>query len=335
MVIGGTGFIGPYVVKEFLDHGEDVVVADWMPDPEGLGHLDLDKRVKVVKLNILDYQAVVQAIKDNEVEYIVNMANARELSKVEPKEQRRARGGGWTGIKVSTDGTRNVLEAARALDIKRVVYVSSTGVYGNLPSLGRPLNEDDPTAPVLSGYVAKRLGEIICEEYNELYDLDCLTVRYGGQVYGPRLFRDRSGMKGTFKDSLFFAILDLFTNGVLGRSCTVTDPDFVKAWLYVKDAGRATYMALNSDRIKTRLFNTSGTVHTNREVAEMVKKYVPDCTVNYEESDRRSSLSSEWKYAFDFSRAKDEFGWEPIYDIDEGVRDWANYQRGIAGIQPI
>jgi len=335
MVIGGTGFIGPYVVKEFVDHGEDVVVADWMPDINGLGHLGLNEKVKVVKVNILDAQALEQAIKENGIEYIVNMANARELSKVEPKEQRRERGGGWTGIRVGIEGSRNVLEAARSRDIKRVVFVSSTGVYGNLPSLGRPLQEDDPTAPVLSGYVAKRLGEIICEEYNELYDLDCLTLRYGGQVYGPRLFRVRSGMKGTFKDSLYFAILDLFENGVLGRPCTVTDPDFVKAWLYVKDAGRATYMALHSDTIKHRLFNTSGTVHTNREVAEMVKKYIPACTINYEKGDRRSLLSPDWKYAFDFSRATDEFGWEPIYDIDEGVRDWANYQREIAGMPAI
>ena len=94
-------------------------------------------------------------------------------------------------------------------------------------------------------------------------------------------------------------------------------------------------MALHSDTIKHRLFNTSGTVHTNREVAEMVKKYVPACTINYEEGDRRSLLSPKWKYAFDFSRAKAEFGWEPIYDIDEGVRDWANYQRRMAGMQAI
>ncbi len=158
MVIGGTGFIGPYVVKEFVDHGEDVVVADWMPDINGLGHLGLNEKVRVVKVNILDAQALDQAIKENSIEYIVNMANARELSKVEPKEQRRERGGSWMGIRVGIEGSRNVLEVARSRDIKRVVFVSSTGVYGNLPSLGRPLHEDDPTAPVLSGYVAKRLG---------------------------------------------------------------------------------------------------------------------------------------------------------------------------------
>ena len=58
-------------------------------------------------------------------------------------------------------------------------------------------------------------------------------------------------------------------------------------------------------------------------------------SISYEEGERRSLLSPDWKYAFDFSRAKDEFGWEPIYDIAEGVRDWANYQRGMAGMQSI
>ncbi|MCZ6613984.1 MAG: NAD(P)-dependent oxidoreductase, partial [Thaumarchaeota archaeon] len=233
--------------------------------------------------------------------------------------------------------------------IKRVVYISSSGVYGSRPPIGRPLNEDDPTAPVLSGYVAKRLGEIICEEYNELYDLDCLTLRYGGQVYGPRLFRVRSGMDTHFKDLPFYPIIDLFEQGALGKACTVSKQDIMKPMLSLKDCGRAAYMALTSTTIEHRLFNTSGILHSNRQIAELVKKYA-GCTVTYEEAQKSGSeLSSNWKYAadfakskdafgkyaFDFSRAKAEFGWEPIYDIEEAVLDWVNYQRRIVGMEPV
>ncbi|MDG6929446.1 MAG: NAD-dependent epimerase/dehydratase family protein, partial [Nitrososphaerota archaeon] len=95
MVIGGTGFIGPYVVKELVDRGEEVVAADWMPDPTGLGHLGLDKKVRVIKVDILDYQSLLGAVKANGITHIANLANARELTKLEPKEVRAARGGGW------------------------------------------------------------------------------------------------------------------------------------------------------------------------------------------------------------------------------------------------
>lgn len=338
LVIGGTGFIGPYVVKELLDHGDEVIVADWLPDPTGLGHLGLDKKVKVVRADILDYQNLLGVMKDNQITHIANLANARELSKMEPKEQRAARGGGWMGIRVNIEGTRNVLEAARILDINRVVFISSTGVYGNLPPLGRPLNEDDPTAPVLSGYVAKRIGEMLCEEYNELYDLDCLTVRFGGQVYGPRLFRERSGQKALYPDRLFDAIVDLFENGALGRNCRVTEPNYLKSWLYVKDAASSVYSGFNAQNPKHRLFTAAGFVHTNREIAEMVKKCVKDCKVEYVESsmdrwDKR--IQPGWKHAYDVTRTRSELGWEPKWDIEMAVLEWVNYQRTLAGLPTV
>ncbi|MDG6905893.1 MAG: NAD(P)-dependent oxidoreductase [Nitrososphaerota archaeon] len=337
LVIGGTGFVGAYVVKEILDHGEEVVALDWMPDPTAMGHLGLDKKVKVVKGDVLDYQGLLNAIKENHVTKIATLASGG-IPPGAPKEVRKENGGAYLGIRTNIEGVRNVLEAARTLDVERVVKSSSAGVYGNLPPLGRPLTEDDPTAPANVGYMAAKVGEMVTEEYNELYDLDCLVVRFGGQVYGPRLFRARSGVKQEGSERLFDAIVDLFENGSLGKRCRVTEPDFVKSWVYVKDAARAMYAGLEAKGVKHRLFNAPGFVHSNREVAEMVKKYVKDSTIDYVQSevnrfDKR--VQAGWKHAYEYSRVKAELGWEPKYDIDLGVHEFVNYQRSLSGLPAV
>ncbi len=337
MVIGGTGFVGPYVVKEIYDHGHEVIAVDWMPDPTALGHLGLDQKVKVVKTDVLDYQSLLNTIKDNHVTHIATLASGG-IPAGAPKEVRRERGGAYLGLRINIEGVRNVMEASRILDVKRVVKSSSTGVYGNLPPLGRPLNEDDPTAPANIGYTAAKIGEMVCEEYNELYDLDCLTIRFGGQVYGPRLFRERSGIKQTGTDRLFDAIVDLFNNGALGKPCRVTEPDFWKSLVYVKDAARAMYAGLQAENVEHRLFLAPGYVHSNRQVAEMVKKYVKDCKIEYVENevnrfDKR--VQPGWTHAYEYTRAKAELGWIPKYDIDLGVHEFVNYQRSQAGLPPV
>ena len=328
-----------YVVKELVDSGEEVIAADWMPDPAGLGHLGLDKKVRVVKVDILDYQALLSAIKENNVTHIANLANARELSKIEPKEQRACSRRGLGGNSGKCRGNKECFRSGknpryRASSIHqfhRCIWQSSSN--GKAAKRRRI-----PAAPVITGYVAKRLGEMICEEYSEIYDLDCLTVRFGGQVYGPRLFRERSGQKGIYPDRLFDAIVDLFDNGALGRNCRVTEPDYLKSWLYVKDAGRSVHYGFKARDLKHRLFIAAGFVHSNKEVAEMVKRYVKDCKVEYVQSgvdrwDKR--ILPGWKHAYDFSKAKTELGWEPIYDIDRAVHEWVNYQRKQAGVPPV
>lgn len=337
LIVGGTGFAAPYVIKELVDYGEEVIAADLKPDLTAFDHLGITSKVKTVKLDILNYEALLSVIKQNGITRIADYASYRQ-SKLDPIELQRQRGGTFPSIRLNTEGVRNIFEAARVMDVEKVVMTSSTGVYGNLPPLGRPLTEDDPTAAVTTGYMAKRIGEMICEEYNELYDLDCLVVRFGGQVYGPRMFDAQSKSKTATSDRLGVAIQDLFENGALGRPCKVTEPDYVKSWIFVGETARAVYAGLRSKNPKHRIFNASGFVHTNREVAEMVKRYVKDCKVEYvqnnvERWDKR--VLSSWKHAYEFSRIKSELGWEPTMDIDIGVREFVNYARKKAGIPTV
>ncbi|MDG6905127.1 MAG: NAD(P)-dependent oxidoreductase [Nitrososphaerota archaeon] len=337
LIIGGTGFAAPYVIKELVDHGEEVVAADLKPDLTAFDHLGISGRVKIIKLDILNYEALLAIIKQNRVTKIADYASYRQ-SKLDPLELQRQRGGTFPSIRLNTEGVRNIFEAARMLDVEKVVMTSSTGVYGNLPQLGRPLTEDDPTAAVTTGYMAKRVGEMVCEEYNELYGLDCLVIRFGGQVYGPRMFDAQSKSKTATSDRLGVAIQDLFENGALGRSCKITEPDYVKSWIFVRETAKAVHSGLNSKNPQHRVFNAPGFVHTNREISEMVKRYVKDCKIEYVQGkvdrwDKR--VLSSWKHAYEYSRIESELGWEPTIDIDVGVREFVNYARRKAGLPSI
>ncbi|MDG6922659.1 MAG: hypothetical protein JRN67_05120, partial [Nitrososphaerota archaeon] len=103
------------------------------------------------------------------------------------------------------------------------------------------------------------------------------------------------------------------------------------------DAGRAVYSGFTAKNPQHRLYNAAGFVHTNREVAEMVKRNVKDCKIDYVQSsvprwDKR--IQPGWKHAYDLSRIRAELGWEPVWDIDRSVVEWVNYQRKLSGLAP-
>jgi nucleoside-diphosphate-sugar epimerase len=173
LVTGGAGFIGSHVVDALLTQGHQVRVLDDLSS----GTLDnlaaARDRIELIKADIRDRQAVAKAC--DGIEYVIHEAAWRSV----PKSMADP----WGYTEVNVLGTVNLLEAALKVQVKRVVCVSSSSVYGEATQM--PLREDQPTRPI-SPYAASKLAaELYCGLFSQGFGLETVAVRYFN-VFGPR-----------------------------------------------------------------------------------------------------------------------------------------------------
>jgi len=170
VVTGGAGFVGSNVVRKLLAENARVVVLDdfYTGDdnnlPTGVANLE------VVRGSVTDFDLVSDVVKDASLVFHLAARNII-VSTRNPRED----------YEVNIGGTLNILLAARELKIPRVVYSSSTSVYGNPRYL--PINEDDATNMLSPYAVSKYAGENYCKAFYESYGLSSAVVRYSN-VYG-------------------------------------------------------------------------------------------------------------------------------------------------------
>lgn len=148
LVTGGTGFLGVHLARRFLKDGYRVTLFDLAP----LDAVDLQNKVSVINGDIRDKKAIEEAIKGHQ--YVVHAAAALPIQRSKD-----------TIYSVNVDGTKNVLQACLTLHIKKVVFISTTAVYGVPKHL--PETETSPLAPI--GYYgeSKKIAEDLCLRYTK------------------------------------------------------------------------------------------------------------------------------------------------------------------------
>lgn len=179
LVTGGGGFIGSHIVEELLRRGEDVRVFDNFSTGkrENLRFPDLEAKLKtsceIVEGDVRDPDTVRSAM--HGVDYVLHQAALPSVARsvIDPLSSHA----------VNVTGTLNVLLAARDEQVKRVVYASSSSVYGNSASL--PKHEKMPTEPLSPYAVSKLAGERYCLAFHEVYKTPTVCIRYFN-VFGPR-----------------------------------------------------------------------------------------------------------------------------------------------------
>jgi nucleoside-diphosphate-sugar epimerase len=177
LVTGGGGFIGSHIVDE-LGRGERVRVLDnfstgkWENLQTALAQSQ-EASLEVIKGDICDLDSVHQAMKG--VDYVLHQAALPSVPRsiAEP----------ITSHHVNATGTLNVLLAARDAGVKRMVYASSSSIYGDTPVL--PKREDMPPRPMSPYAVSKLTGENYCRAFTRVYGLPTVSLRYFN-VFGPR-----------------------------------------------------------------------------------------------------------------------------------------------------
>ena len=250
LVTGGAGFIGSHIVDELVRRQASVRVLDNFSTgrPENLaGCLD---RIELIEGDLVDLPTVRHAVQG--ADYVLHQGALPSIPRSikDPLATHQA----------NATGTLNVLLAARDSEVRRVVYASSSSVYGDIPVL--PKQEDMPTRPK-SPYAASKLaGEVYCRAFTSVYGLETIALRYFN-VFGPR--QD--------PDSPYAAVIPQFIRAMLSGKPPVIFGDGLQTrdFTFVENVVQANLLACSTGSGVGEVFNVGcGQRHSLLElVAEL------------------------------------------------------------------
>lgn len=173
LVTGGAGFIGSNIVGRLVEKGYTVRIIDNFATGQRSNLEPFLKDIELIEGDIRDFWTVVKATKG--IDYILHQAALPSVP--------RSIDNPLTTTEVNINGTLNILEAARFNEVQRIVYASSSSVYGDTPEM--PKNEDMKPMPKSPYAITKLAGEEYCINFFNLYGLETVVIRYFN-VFGPR-----------------------------------------------------------------------------------------------------------------------------------------------------
>ena len=310
MITGGMGVMGAEATRRFVAEGHRPVVVARHREDRLLG--DLRDRIDFEPGDILDLPRLLDIIKRHAVTHIVHAAAfVGAVSAQNPA----------LSIQVNVMGTVNVLEAARAFDVQRLVFTSAKGVYG--PILGKhagpdyePMPEDMPKAPQRIYDSAKLMAEQTVLYYAANFNVDAAVLRFA-TTYGPGKTA-RHGKMGVTSD-----IVEAPFNGLPFRHPHGADAldDFV----YNKDSAYGIYLATVADSVPSRVYNIgSGKGHSLGDIAREVRRRIPGADISIGPGDNFFGSPQPMHGIYDIGRARRELGYEPQYDVARAVDDYVD-----------
>ena len=173
LVTGGAGFIGSNTVDELVRRGHSVTVLDDLSAGKEANLEKVREQITFIRGTITDRETVEKAC--HGADYVLHLAARTSVprSVKQPLETNQ----------INVDGTLNVLVAARDASVRRIVFASSSSIYGDTPTL--PKHEGMPPAPISPYGVSKLVGELYGRVFHRTYGLDFVALRYFN-VFGPR-----------------------------------------------------------------------------------------------------------------------------------------------------
>jgi UDP-glucose 4-epimerase len=297
VITGGAGFIGSHLAEELANRNYQIIVLDDLSTGKmaNIESVLAKSDVKFVPGSVTDL-ALLNKLFQN-TDYIFHLAAITSVSR--SVEAPLASHG------VNITGTLNVLMAAKASKVKKLVYASSAAVYGDTATL--PQSEDVLPAPQSPYAVAKLCGEHYCRVFQEVYGLNTACLRYFN-VYGP----------GQDPNSQYAAVIPRFISRVLEGKPPIIfgDGEQTRDFTFVKDAVQATIMAAESDA--TGVFNV-GTGHraSINELARLIATIMGSAVAAVHEKPRPGDIKHSQA---NISKAR-EIGYRPRYSLEEGLRE--------------
>jgi len=306
LIIGGTGFIGARIAKKLIDLEEQVVAFDASPNQDFIkGYED---KIKVVRGDITAIEQVLNAIKDNGVTKIINLAFVLEIeSMMNPH----------LAVKVNCLGTNNVFEAARIMNVKRIVYASSITAYGPHQKHGdKVLTEDDPLYPITVYGYQKALSEFMAKYYHDAYGMEIYTLRVGS-AFGP----GRTGGSTAF-------VSNITTLPALRQPVHIplkSSTNFV--YSSVDDVAQAFVNVCQAEakQLQHILYNVGGHTHTGDEVAERIRELIPDARITF------GDIDVYYVFRIDNKRLSEDTGFK-LTPMREGIKNNINEVRKEKGL---
>ena len=302
LITGGLGLIGHNVTAKLEAKEHEVVIVDTqtnygiIPQDE-LDYLIAERRKKIAtdriyRIDISDRDSIDWVIREHKPDVIIHMASFPRQKVVNANPAH--------GAQVMMEGLINVLESAKAHKVERVVYISSSMVYGDFED---QVTEDSECNPIGQYGIMKLAGEHLVKDYHRRGAFDYIIIRPSA-VYGPLDVEDR-------------VIAKFMLAAMRGETLRVNGADETLDFTYVDDAADGIVSAATRIMSANRIYNiTKSHSVTLLEAAEMIVKIVGKGTV--EVRDKDADFPS--RGALDIDRARVILGYDPKVDVEEGFQ---------------
>ena len=296
-VTGGAGFIGSHLVDRLVRLDARVTVLDDLSSGRLANLSDSLHRLRFVHGDVRDAEAVRSAVQDADVVFH-QAARASVVRSIEDPE-------GITSVNVG--GTVQILAAAQRAGVKRVVFASSSSVYGDVDL---PVKREDLPLNPRSPYAAsKAAGEQYLAAFEAAYGMECVALRYFN-VYGPR----------QSADSAYAAVVPLFVQAYLdGHAPTVFGDGLqTRDFTFVADVVEANVRAGTLPGVSGRVMNVgAGEAHSIMSLATKIGAIVGTSLEARFEPPRAGDVKHSLA---DLERLETTLGWRPATPLDVGLR---------------
>ncbi|MBI5969198.1 MAG: NAD-dependent epimerase/dehydratase family protein [Deltaproteobacteria bacterium] len=302
LITGGTGFIGAEVARILAERGERPIVLD-ISDRKTLLR-GVEDRVTIVKGDVSNYSHVFNVIKQYGIDVIYHLGSMLSIpSDADP----------WSAFRVNAQGSFHVLEAARILSTKKVIFSSTLGTYG-LDIREGVIDDYSLQRPTLFYGCTKVFVELMGRFYKRKFGLDFRGVRYPA-VVGP-------GVKTPGIVQYYPWAIE---HAYRGKPFKIwVTPDTRCAAMYYKDAALSIIQCAEAplERIKMGVYVLAGMYLSAQELVDNIKKFIPDARLEFEPDMEKVEIIKGLSKPIDERYARDEFGWVSRYPIERTIEDF-------------
>jgi len=306
LVTGGAGFIGSNFVRYMVNKYPEYTIYNldlltYAGNLENLKDIEDKPNYKFVKGDIADRTFVQELFEKEQFDYVLNFAAESHVDRSITNPE--------IFVQTNIQGTLALLDAARAIGVKKYLQVSTDEVYGTLGETGY-FTEETPLAPN-SPYSASKTGaDLLVRAYNETYGLPVNITRCSNN-YGPYHFPEKL-IPLMIINALHDKELPIYGDGLN-----------VRDWLHVEDHCQAIDLVLHKGR-DGEVYNVGGNnERTNIDIVKTILKQLdkPESLIKFV-TDRPGH---DRRYAIDATKLRTELGWEPKYTFETGIKqtiDW-------------
>jgi len=295
LVIGGSGFIGSHIVDELVSMGYDVVVVDKNKNHQ-------NKKSKYYKADITNYKKIENVFRIEKPDIV----NHHAVSMVDPRESNRYP---KREVWVTVEGTLNILKCCKKYETKKLIFASSSSVYGSVSEL--PIKESVPKNPI-SAYGTAKLA---AENYIRLY-LDNYTILRYSNIYGPR-------QVGTTCGIIAILIRKYFSGE---RPVIFGDGSQTRDYLYVSDAVSANILSI--EKGDNEIFN----IGSMQEISlKQILDMLSDMKLTIEPIYAEEKKGDMKRLCLDTRMSKRILGWKQKICLRDGIEKTLKYYRKIHG----
>jgi len=304
LVTGGAGFIGSHIAGELVRKGHSVRIIDNFSTGKRENISSFLDEIELVEADIREFNACREVVEG--MDFILHQAalTSVPLSIEDP----------LLTNEINITGTLNLLLASRNAKVKRLIFASSAAVYGDDSRL--PKTENMEGLPISPYALSKRVGEMYCQLFSQLYGLSTVCLRYFN-IFGPR--QDPFSQYASVIPNFIGKMLKEEKPSVFG------DGEQSRDFLYVSNVVEANILASRISEVSGEVFNIAGGEKTTinslvKELNEVLGKEIKPAYDDPRSGDIKHSYA-------DISKARKMLKYEPTVSFSEGLRETVRWYR--------